>query len=111
MKFECCFSGGARSVMQWSRMRQVIGVGLFAMAFSFSAQAASPVMSCDELAKLALPNARVTAAELVAAGQYQMPDDPLSRIMGQPGMSVAGHAKEAPNPEFCRVAATLKPSS
>lgn len=97
--------------MRWSRMWQVVGVGLLVTAFPFAALAASPVVSCDELAKLALPDATVTAVELVAAGQYQMPDDPLSQIMGQPGMNVAGHAKEAPNPAFCRVAANLKPSN
>ena len=31
--------------------------------------------------------------------------------MTLPGMNVAGRADEGPNPAFCRVAATLKPSS
>ncbi len=92
-------------------MGPVTGAGLLAMALPLAAQAASPVRSCDELAKLALPSATVTAAEPVAAGQYQMPDGPLSHIMSQPGMNVAGHVREASNPAFCRVAVTLTPSS
>ena len=67
--------------------------------------------SCrDELTRQALPNATVTAAERVGAGQYQMPDSPLTHIMSQPGMNVVAHIKQTPNPAFC-VAANLAPSS
>ncbi|MDT8871797.1 hypothetical protein RAA17_13520 [Komagataeibacter rhaeticus] len=30
--------------------------------------------------------------------------------MSAPGMNLAGHARQAANPAFCRVAATLRPS-
>ena len=56
---------------------------------------------CDSLAALALKDARVTAAQVVPAGQFVPPG-------GQPN----GQAN--PNkdlPEFCRVAATLTPTS
>ena len=52
--------------------------------------------SCDWLASLALPNARITMAQVVAAGAFTPPAgrvDPYRTL-----------------PEFCRVAATLTPS-
>ena len=57
--------------------------------------------SCDSLASLALPNGTITMAQLVSAGQFSVP---------------AERQAKGPNPykelpEFCRVAATLKPSS
>ena len=38
-----------------------------------SAQSAAPKVSCDSLAKLALPNTTITMAQLVGAGEFQMP--------------------------------------
>src|SRR5882672_6529110 len=70
----------------------------------------APVTSCAALAKLTLPNATITAAELVAAGQYRMPEA-MQGLFGRPGMNVAGRVDSGPNPAFCRVAATLKPGS
>ena len=40
-----------------------------------------------------------------------MPEGPLARLASLPGMNVAGHVKDGSNPAFCRVAATLKPTS
>jgi feruloyl esterase len=57
--------------------------------------------ACEDLGKLALANARITAAQDVAAGQYQP--------VGASG--AAGAAAFQGLPAFCRVAATLKPSS
>jgi feruloyl esterase len=53
--------------------------------------------SCRELAKLALPGATITAAEDVEAGAFAPP--------------AGGETSRAPATAFCRVAATLKPSS
>jgi feruloyl esterase len=53
--------------------------------------------SCDSLATLALPQAKVTSAQIVAAGAFTPPTgrpDPYRTL-----------------PEFCRVAATLTPST
>jgi feruloyl esterase len=55
--------------------------------------------SCDSLQKLMPANATVTLAEVVAAGAFQAPG-------AAPGASRFGAL-----PAFCRVAATLKPSS
>ncbi len=65
---------------------------------------AAPVFaaSCDSLASLALPDTTITSAQVVAAGQFTPP--------GANGKGKGANVyKELP--EFCRVAATLKPSS
>jgi Tannase and feruloyl esterase len=55
--------------------------------------------SCDSLAALALKETTVTAAQLVAAGQFSAPS----------GGRGASSFKDLP--EFCRVAATIRPTS
>jgi feruloyl esterase len=57
--------------------------------------------SCESLASLALPNTTITAAQIVPAGQFS-PPGPAGKGKG------ANAYKDLP--EFCRVAATLKPS-
>ena len=57
--------------------------------------------SCDSLSSLALPATKITSAEVVAAGRFMPP---------------SGTQTKTPNPyealpEFCRVTATLTPSS
>jgi feruloyl esterase len=57
--------------------------------------------SCDSLAALALPDTTITMAQLVPAGQFS-----------PPGEQPAGRGNSYKDlPEFCRVAATLKPTS
>jgi feruloyl esterase len=58
--------------------------------------------SCESLASLALSDATITAAQIVPPGQFS-----------QPGAAGKGKAANVYKdlPEFCRVAATLKPSS
>ena len=66
------------------------------------APAASPAAStrgCEPLASLALPHAKVTTAQPVAAGAFTAPG------------SGRGGAAFAQLPAFCRVAATLTPSA
>ncbi len=58
--------------------------------------------SCDSLASLALPDTTITSAEVVAAGQFTPP--------GGNGKAKGSDVYKQ-LPEFCRVAATLKPSS
>ena len=59
--------------------------------------------TCESLASLALPDSTITMSQMVAAGQF-MPPGP-----GQAKGKAALVYKDLP--EFCRVAATLKPSS
>ncbi|ARW11395.1 Feruloyl esterase [Acetobacter ascendens] len=85
----------------------VTGATLAALMLPHMAHATS----CAELAHQALPDATFTAVEVVEAGKWQPSQDQLSRIMSAPGMNVAGHPTQAPNPAFCRVAITLHPSA
>src|ERR1700679_3899530 len=58
--------------------------------------------SCESLASLNLPDTTITVAKLVPAGEFVQP--------GPPGRGNAGAANKD-LPAFCRVEATLKPSS
>jgi feruloyl esterase len=58
--------------------------------------------SCESLASLAFPNTAITTAQVVAPGAFVPP--------GGPGKGKAANAYKD-LPEFCRVTATLKPSS
>ena len=71
-----------------------------------AALAASPAVAaeCGDLADLALPNGKVTAASVVAAGAFQPP----AGAGGPPGV---GPGRFSNLPEFCRVQATLTPTS
>jgi feruloyl esterase len=61
--------------------------------------------TCESLKFLELPNGKITSASLVEAGQFKPPSGGF--MMGGPGaMSVFKNA-----PAFCRVTATLTPSS
>jgi feruloyl esterase len=68
-----------------------------------SRQAGTPAVSCEGLAKLVVPDAAITMAQPVAAGEFKIP--PGSRGPGQSPAAVLPQT-----PAFCRVAATLKPS-
>ena len=95
-------------------------------------QGPAPVASCESLAKLALPNATITMAQQVAAGEFKVPQTnnrPPGAPAAAPGPGgAAAAAGGAPGggpggpgggqrvdtqslPAFCRVAATLKPTS
>jgi feruloyl esterase len=72
--------------------------------------AAVPVITCAQLAKSVLPNASITSAQSVTSGQYH-PSESAQRLGGGPGRNLAGRTELGPNPAFCRIAATLRPSS
>ena len=63
-----------------------------------AASASTSGRSCESLASLALPHAKVTSSERVAAGAFKVPN------------AGRGAALFAQLPAFCRVAATLTPS-
>ena len=69
---------------------------------------AAPVRaaSCESLASLSLPDATITKAELVAAGSFTPPPS-----VGPPPPIGAEPTDWAHLPAFCRVTATLKPTS
>ena len=67
--------------------------------------------SCDALASLALPDAKIVSAQPVAAGAFTPPQGGGGRGgRGGPGGAAAVNPY-AKLPEFCRVAAALTPSS
>ncbi len=86
--------------------------------------------SCENLTSLSLPNTTITAAQLVAAGAYVPPAPPAraggpragganapveNGRAGAPAGRAGGGQGRGPQfadlPAFCRVSATLKPSS
>jgi hypothetical protein len=69
------------------------------MAWSAPAAAAD----CAGLARIALPNGKVTAAEVVAPGAFRQPTSPGA----PPGVGAGAYGNL---PEFCRVQATLTPT-
>jgi feruloyl esterase len=76
-----------------------MGKSLLVLMCSIAAPAFAA--SCESLASLALPDATITSAQIVPAGQFSQP--------GAPGKGKAASVYKD-LPEFCRVAATLKPS-
>src|SRR6478735_3849962 len=87
--------------MQWTKT--LLG-GAAAMALAaWTAPAAAA--DCGDLARMTLPGGKVTSATLVAPGAFQQPAGP-----GAPPPGVGGGAY-ADLPAFCRVQATLTPSS
>src|ERR1700680_114738 len=66
------------------------------------AAASASAASCESLASLKLPNTTITSANTVAAGAFMPPS---------PGGSTAVASQFSNVPAFCRVAATLTPSS
>jgi len=75
----------------------LIGVPL---AVIFTSQLAAAAPSCESLLKLHLPDTSVTSAQIVAEGQFTAPQTPAP-----------GAANFSDVPSFCRVQATLTPSS
>jgi feruloyl esterase len=69
--------------------------------------AAQETTACERLASLALPDAAVTMAQSVAAGAFTPP----AGGRGPAGGGRAGTGAFAALPSFCRVAATLTPTS
>ena len=98
------------------RLVAAYGVGVLLTVPAYS-QTAAPAVSCESLAKLALPDTTITMAQPVAAGEFKLPQrgggpggqaEPAAPAGGQPtGMAPVSQAS---HPAFCRVAATLKPS-
>ena len=67
-----------------------------------AAQRATPT-ACTDLAAVALPNTTITKAEIVSAGAFVPPGPPPPQLSVRPDYSKL--------PAFCRVAASIKPTS
>ena len=64
--------------------------------------------ACENLATVALPNAKISSAQVVAAGAFTPPAGPGRAGVGGGGGAVSAFSRL---PAFCRVTATLTPSS
>jgi feruloyl esterase len=78
----------------------LVVAGLFTVsALHVFSQAGAPAVSCDSLAKAALPDTRITLAQSYAEGEYVTPPD------------MQTHTPAAKLPAICRVLATITTSS
>src|SRR5690349_7429734 len=85
------------------KIARILTLVTIAAVFASSARAQSPAPnSCEALANLALPQAKITSAESIAAGALTIPG------MGN-SPQMAAFAKSLP--AFCRVAVTSTPSA
>jgi tannase/feruloyl esterase len=83
-----------------------ICAGFIALAVTPHSIVAAGATSCESLSSLVLPNTTITSSQAVAAGGFMPPVSP-----GRAGGPGGGGQAFAELPAFCRVAATLKPSS
>ena len=72
-----------------------------ALAISIGALPALAATTCESLSSQKLPDTTITAAQSVAAGEFVQP--------GPPARGAANAFKDLP--AFCRIAATIKPTS
>ena len=88
--------------MQKMMRTTLMTLAVLGLARPFAIEMIAAGTSCESLASLALPNATITSATTVAAGAFT-----------PPGGAGRGNAAQryAALPSFCRVTATLKPSS
>jgi feruloyl esterase len=96
------YESANRREIEMTRMAKTLALAGAALATFMAMPAAAA--ECDELASLALPNGTVTSAALVAPGAFQPPPGP-----GAPPGVGGGAYRDLP--EFCRVQATLTPTS
>jgi len=82
-------------------MSKFLHFGLCFAALSAAFGTAAGAATCNDLAKVALPNAAITSAKVVDAGAFTVPGNQKAK----------GGNPYANLPAFCRVAATLTPSS
>jgi feruloyl esterase len=83
-----------------------IGIGFTATARPLYAQG----LSCERLVALPMPNGRVTLAETVAAGRFTPPAGWAEARLSA-ALTVNAPSAFETLPAFCRVAATLTPST
>src|ERR1700733_1532421 len=88
--------------MEIPRMRQEATVLMVTLASVWNLASAN--QTCESLATLTLPDTTITQAESVAAGAFLLPGR-SGQTAGRPGPDFKAL------PTFCRVAATIKPTT
>jgi len=92
-------------VRHWRAL--IVGFGILLIAAPLAAPlkvTAASAATCESLSSLKLPNTTITLAQTVAAGAFTPP-------AGRQGRGAAAAAVYSELPSFCRVTATLAPSS
>jgi feruloyl esterase len=92
----------------------VVSIAVAVVAFPFAASLLAPVeaapavaaATCESLMSLKLPDTTITMAQMVTPGAA-----PAEAAGGRGGRGGRGGGAQANLPPYCRVAATLKPSS
>ncbi|HMJ87617.1 MAG TPA: tannase/feruloyl esterase family alpha/beta hydrolase [Vicinamibacterales bacterium] len=86
---------------------KIFGGGLCAvvLAAAMGSRTLGAAASCDSLASMALPQTTITLASVVEAGAFTPPGSAGANPSGPAGQLFRGL------PAFCRVAATMRPSS
>ncbi len=83
---------------------KLLSIVVLFMSSTFTLAAEQSIQSCLDIASRNLPDADITVAEVVAAGEFMPPSSGNNRISAtQPDYAGA-------LPEFCRVTITLRPS-
>jgi feruloyl esterase len=77
--------------------------------FLFSSPLSAFAATCENVRSLTIPNAAITRAEVVGAGKFTPPAGTGCGAAVDPATD-AGSQMLSRLPEFCRVAATLKPT-
>jgi feruloyl esterase len=94
------------------RKNHLIGSAVVMMALCIDVRSAPAASTCENLATPSLRNTTVTQAQLVAAGAFTPPPPAAGRAGGGGAGPGRGRGQQfADLPAFCRVQATLKPSS
>ena len=93
------------TVLSETKPDQRIGIVVIAAVLTISALGGRPALaaSCESLSSLSQPNTTITLAQTVAEGEFTPPDPT--------GSPAPGGSLYSKLPAFCRVAATLRPSS
>src|SRR6266496_4256450 len=96
------------SAWTWRSVMRVIirGLPVVLLAALMNGQLLAAPPSCGDLAGLSLPGATITLEQTVGAGAFA----PLPAAAGAPSAGAAEQTFNAPR-AFCRVAATLRPST
>lgn len=87
------------------KLHRLITPAIIAAIFACTAHAQSTANTCEALAKLAIPQAKITSAESIAAGALTMPTP------GGQAQAAAVSAFFKSLPAFCRIAVDATPSS
>lgn len=85
-------------------MNRLRGIAVLTFSAAFLSPAPASGQSCEQLAQLALPNAQVNLAQLVAAGEFTPPPTTAPWLTGDPAFYKR-------LPAFCRVTAQARPST